>query len=357
MTDLNKLRVDLLDRLNKKYGDNSIFIMGKRPDITEIQALSTGSLALDNAIGVGGFPRGRIVEIYGPEAAGKSLILLSTMAQIQQSGGSAAFIDAEHALSLSFAKLLGVDVNTLHYVQPDSGEKALMIMEELIASCLFDIVGLDSVAALITEDELRAGYDDKKPAYTAMMMAKALKKMTSIISKTKTVAVFINQLREKPMTMWGSPEYTPGGKALKFYASLRIDVRRTNKEKNKKGEYIAHSVKCKIVKNKVAPPFNTCDIRLDYLTGIDKAVDIVNTALELGVISKQSSWFYYKDDKWNGFDALLDFLRTDRVIASELTNDIRGKMEQQGIRKEPLQEIQGEAHEQGTSSKKKNATE
>ena len=342
MVDLDKMRAELLDSINKKHGKDSIFVMGKREDVTGTHALSTGSLALDCAIGVGGFPRGRIVEIYGPEAAGKSLILLSTIAQIQRSGGSAAFIDAEHALSPDFAKLLGVNIDKLYYVQPESGEKALLIMEELISSCLFDIVGLDSVAALITEQELQADYSDKKPAYLAILMGKALKKMTSIISRTKTVAVFINQLREKPMTLFGSPEYTTGGKALKFYSSLRIDVRRINKEKDKHGVPVGHTVRCTIIKNKVAPPFGVCNIRLDYKTGIDTLSDALTTATELGVITQASSWFNYGENKWNGFEAMLTYFTNNAGALQLLISQIREIMNNDSTKKEAKQGLDKE---------------
>jgi recombination protein RecA len=217
----------LMKKLNQKFGDYSVFKMDSREELVRTKVLPTGSLSLDLAIGVGGFPRGRITEIYGPEAAGKSLLLLSTIAQTQANGGYCAFIDVEHALSPDFARLLGVNTEQLYYAQPDDGEQALKLMEELIQSGLFDIVGLDSVAALVTKKELEIGYGDYKIADTAIMMAKALKRMTHEISKTQTVAVFINQLREKPMVMFGSPEYTPGGKSMKFYASLRIHVKKT----------------------------------------------------------------------------------------------------------------------------------
>lgn len=297
-------RDKLIGRLNKEHGDGHIFLMDSRTDITKISVLPTGSLALDNAIGVGGFPRGRVVEIYGPEATGKSMLSLSAIAHTQKIGGYAAFIDVEHALSPKFARLIGVDTTKLYYSQPDDGAIALTTMEELISSSLFDIVVLDSVAALVTEGELEGKYGDNKIAPTAILMSKALKRMTATISRTKTVAIFINQLREKPMVLFGSPEYTTGGKALKFYASVRIDVRIKKKEYDARNKQIAHDVTCKIVKNKVAPPFDTCHIRLDYTKGIDEKYDIIETAIELGMIVNKSSWYYIGEEKFAGKEAL-----------------------------------------------------
>lgn len=323
---IDNKREKFVTEMQKKYGELSIFRMGKRPDITQIQALPTGSFALDNAIGVGGFPCGRIVEIFGPEAAGKSLLLLSTIAETQSRGGHAAFIDTEHALTPTFASLIGVDIGNLYYVQPDTGEQALAIMEDLISSCLFDIVGLDSVAAAVPEAELMGEIKDKSIAYQAQMMAKALRRLTSTISKTKTVAVFINQLREKPMVLFGSPEYTPGGRALKFYASLRIDVRMIEKEKDNKNKQTAHTVRCKIVKNKVAPPFSECNIRLDYKKGIDKVNDFLIVSIDDNIITQKGSWYHWRDQSWNGIVAMREYFQ-EPCHFKTLGLDIRSKQD------------------------------
>lgn len=307
----------ILAQLHKKYGITSLFPMDSKTDVTEITSLPTGSIALDLALGVGGLPRGRIVEIYGPEASGKTLLSLSTIANTQKLKGTAAFIDVEHALTPQFARLLGVDTSSLYYSQPDFGEQALSIMEDVIKSGYFDIVVLDSVAGLVTEAELEKPIGDSKVAPTAILMAKALQRMTSIISKTKTVAIFINQLREKPMVMFGNPEYTPGGRALKFYASIRIDARKKQVEKDGAGRPIGHLVDCYVVKNKVAPPFERCHIKLNYTRGIDHIHDIIETGKSLGVISCSGSWFQYRDKKFNGNQELygMEWNMLDQVLA------------------------------------------
>lgn len=290
----------ILAELHKKYGVTSIFKMDSKTDITEVTALPTGSIALDLALGVGGFPRGRTVEIFGPEASGKTLLSLSAIANTQKLKGTAAFIDVEHALTPKWARLLGVDTSNLYYSQPDSGEQALGLMEDIIKSGFFDIVVLDSVAGLVTEAELLHPIGDNKMAPIAILMAEALRRMTSIISKTRTVAIFINQLREKPAVMFGSPEYTPGGRALKFYASIRIDARKRQVEKDSAGRPVGHLVECYIVKNKVAPPFERCHIKLNYNQGIDHIHDVIETAKVLGIIEVKGSWFQYKENKYNG---------------------------------------------------------
>jgi len=290
----------ILAELHKKYGVTSIFKMDEKMDITEVTALPTGSIALDLALGVGGFPRGRTVEIFGPEGSGKTLLSLSAIANAQKLKGTAAFIDVEHALTPKWARLLGVDTSNLYYSQPDFGEQALGIMEDEIKSGFFDIVVLDSVAGLVTKAELENPVGTSKMAPTAILMAEALRRMTSIISKTKTVAIFINQLREKPAVLFGSPEYTPGGRALKFYASIRIDARKRQIEKDSAGRPIGHLVECYIVKNKVAPPFERCHIKLNYNQGIDHIHDVIETAKRLEIIETKGSWFQYKDMKFNG---------------------------------------------------------
>lgn len=305
-----------LKEIQKKYGVLSLFKMDDKTEITEVTALPTGSIALDLALGVGGFPRGRVVEIFGPEASGKTLLSLSAISNAQKLKGTAAFIDVEHALTPKFARLLGVDTGNLYYSQPDSGDIALNLMEDIIKSGYFDIVVLDSVAGLVTKEELERPIGDGRVAPTAILMASALRRMTSVISKTKTVAIFINQLREKPMVLFGSPEYTPGGRALKFYASTRIDARKRQVEKNSSGKPIGHLVDCYIVKNKVAPPFERCHIKLNYSSGIDHTHDIIETAKKLEIIQQSGSWFQYHDLKFNGNSELyaMDWTTIDLVL-------------------------------------------
>ena len=313
-------RDKVIEEIRKKYGVLSLFLMDSRTEVTDITALPTGSIALDLAIGVGGFPRGRTVEIFGPEGSGKTLLSLSAIANTQKLKGTAAFIDVEHALTPKFARLLGVDTSNLYYSQPDFGEQALGIMEDEIKSGYFDIVVLDSVAGLVTEAELKTPIGDNKMAPIAILMAEALRRMTAIISKTKTVAIFINQLREKPATMFGSPEYTPGGKALKFYSSIRIDARKRQVNKDSTGKPIGHLVECCVIKNKVAPPFNRCHIKLDYSRGIDHIHDIVETAKSLGIITSTGSWYHYKEQKYNGNEELYSM---DWSIIDQILKDIQ----------------------------------
>ena len=324
-------RDKVIEDIRKKYGVLSLFLMDDKTEITEITALPTGSIALDLALGVGGFPRGRTVEIFGPEGSGKTLLSLSAIANTQKLKGTAAFIDVEHALTPKFARLLGVDTSTLYYSQPDSGEQALNMMEDIIKSGYFDIVVLDSVAGLVTEAELLHPIGDNKMAPIAILMAEALRRMTAIISKTKTVAIFINQLREKPAVMFGSPEYTPGGRALKFYASIRIDARKRQVSKDSTNKPIGHLVECYVVKNKVAPPFGRCHIKLDYNRGIDHIHDVVETAKKLGIISTSGSWYHYRDQKYNGNEELysIEWATIDLII-----KDIQEQNEQGSACKE-----------------------
>jgi recombination protein RecA len=292
-------REKTIEEIRKIHGVDSIFKMDEKTTITEITAIPTGSLALDIALGVGGFPRGRVVEIFGPEASGKTLLSLSAIANTQKLKGTAAFIDVEHALTPKFARLIGVDTSNLYYSQPDWGEQALGIMEATIASGYFDIVVLDSVAGLVTEAELENPIGSSRMAPVAILMAEALRRMTALISRTKTVAIFINQLREKPAVMFGNPEYTPGGKALKFYSSIRIDARKKQVEKNTAGRPIGHLVDCHVVKNKVAPPFERC-----YTSGIDHAYDVIEVAKSLGIIETKGSWYNYGGIRFNGNEEL-----------------------------------------------------
>ena len=321
-----KNKEELVEKINKKFGDHAIFRMGDQPQKTDIRVLSTGSLSLDFATGVGGLPRGRVIEIFGPEKSGKSMLLLSTIAQTQKSGGYCAFIDVEHALTPSFARLLGVNLDELYLSRPDTGNEALQIMEELIASGMFDIVGLDSVAALTTEAELEGDYNQVHVAALAKMMAQALRNMTAKVSKTQTIAVFINQIREKPMVLFGKSEYTTGGKALKFFASMRIEVRKTIDEKDSKGKIVGHTARCVIEKNKVAPPFSQCEIKLNYTTGIDKLHDLLLIGKQLDIISQSSSWFSYKDYSWNGIEEAKKALVDNGALLEIIHEEIKTKI-------------------------------
>ena len=314
-------RDKLTDQINKKYGDRTLFKMAEH--ITDISDLSTGSLALDLATGVGGFPRGRIIEIFGPEQTGKSMLLLSAMANVQRLQGYCAFIDVEHALSPGFAELLGVDTKQLYYAQPDSGTQALSIMEDLIESGMFDIIGLDSVAALVTDEELDSEYSQIHMAPIARLMSIALRRMTASISKTKTVAVFINQVREKPMVMFGKSEYTTGGKALKFYSSMRIEVRKLKAQKDENNKQIGHTIRCTIQKNKVAPPFSESEIDLDYTKGINKLSDLLLVAKQLDLIKLDGSWFKYANLKWEGMDNMKEAFIKDGHLLEEIHNAIK----------------------------------
>lgn len=299
--------------------------MGAHPKLTEIKVLPTGSLSLDLATGVGGFPRGRVIEIFGPELAGKSMLLLSCIAQTQKSGGACAFIDMEHALTPNFAVLIGCDIDNLYIARPDTGNEALQVMESLIESGLFDIVGLDSVAALTTKAELESDFDQQHIAPLAKLMSSALRVMTAKISKTQTVAVFVNQIREKPMVLFGKKEYTTGGKALKFYSSLRIEVRKTA-ERKVDNKPVGHTVKCTIEKNKVAPPFSQCEIRLDYLTGIDRIHDLLLVGKQLDLLDQSSSWIKYKDYSWNGLEQAREALIGDGKLLTMLHEEIKKKI-------------------------------
>ena len=319
--------MDPLAELNKKHGNDALFILDNKKAIVDVQALPTGSVALDIALGVGGFPRGRIVEVFGPEGSGKTLLALSTIANVQKVGGNAAFIDVEHALDPKFARLLGVDTSRLYYAQPSDGEIAINLMQDAIKSGYFDIVVLDSVASLVTKAELLNDIGGPEAsAAVARLMSSALKVMTPTISQTKTVAIFINQLREKPQVLFGSPEYTPGGRALKFYASIRIDARKKQVEKHG-DKPIGHLVGCHIIKNKVSAPFSRCNIKLNYTQGIDHHHDVLETAKELGIIQQQGSWFVYGDQKFNGNVGLYAM---DWSILDLILSDIHKRIKEDG---------------------------
>lgn len=307
----------------KQFGEGSVMIMGNQKSKLNVEAISTGSLGLDLALGIGGLPKGRIVEIYGPESGGKTTVSLHAIAEVQKKGGMAAFIDVEHALDPIYARQLGVDVDQLIVSQPDTGEQALEIIEALVRSGALDIVVLDSVAAMVTRAEIDGEMGDSFVGVQARLMSAAMRKLTAVISKSDTVAVFINQVREKIGVMYGNPETTPGGRALKFYASVRIDVRRG--EPIKEGDKILGArTKCKVVKNKVAPPFKSCEFDMIYGEGISKIGEIIDMGVELKIIKKSGSWFSYNDMKiGQGRESVKKWLKENDDIRAEVEGKIR----------------------------------
>lgn len=312
----------------KQFGEGSVMIMGNQKAKLNVEAISTGSLGLDMALGIGGLPKGRIVEIYGPESGGKTTVSLHAIAQVQKKGGIAAFIDVEHALDPIYARQLGVDVDQLIVSQPDTGEQALEIIEALIRSGAVDIIVLDSVAAMVTKAEIDGEMGDSFVGVQARLMSAAMRKLTSVISKSDTVAVFINQIREKIGVIYGSPETTPGGRALKFYASVRIEVRRG--EVIKEGDkVIGAQTKCKVVKNKVAPPFKSCVFDMIYGQGISKMGEIIDMGVELGIIKKSGSWFSYSDMKiGQGRESVKKWLTENEDIRDEVEGKIRERADE-----------------------------
>ena len=306
-----------MDKIEKSYGKGSIMKLGDEK-IEEIAVIPTGSVALNSALGVGGYPRGRIIEIYGPESSGKTTLAIHAIAEAQKAGGIAAFIDAEHAFDRFYAEKLGVDIENLLISQPDSGEQALEIAEQLIRSSAIDIVVIDSVAALTPKAELEGDMGDSKMGLQARLMSQALRKLTAAINKTNTTCVFINQLRDKIGVMFGSPETTTGGNALKFYASVRLDIRRIGQLKD--GEDVkGNQTRVKVVKNKVAPPFRKAEFDIMYGEGISRAGEIVDLGADLAVIKKSGSWYSYNDTKLGqGREAAKDMIKDNPELAEEL---------------------------------------
>lgn len=315
----------ILEKMDKTYGKGAVMIMGER-EVEHVDVIPTGSLGLDLALGVGGYPRGRIVEIYGPESSGKTTLTLHAIAEAQKAGGIAAFIDAEHAFDRFYAEKLGVDVDNLVISQPDNGEQALEIMENLIRSGAIDIVVVDSVAALTPKSEIEGDMGDSKMGLQARLMSQALRKLTGTISKTKCVAIFINQLREKIGVMFGNPETTTGGNALKFYASVRLDIRRGSQIKEG-DKVLGNRTKVKVVKNKMAPPFRSTEFDVLYGEGISRTGEIVDLGVEYEVIQKSGSWFSYAGSKLaQGRDAVKELLKDNPELAEEIETKVREKI-------------------------------
>lgn len=311
-----------IDKIEKTFGKGAIMKMGDNP-IEEMEVISSGSIALDNSLGISGYPKGRIVEIYGPESSGKTTLTIHAIAEAQKAGGIAAFIDAEHAFDRSYAEKLGVDTENLFISQPDNGEQALEIAENLIRSGAIDIIVIDSVAALTPKSEIEGEMGDSKMGLQARLMSQALRKLTGTISKTNCCCIFINQLREKIGVMFGNPETTTGGNALKFYASIRLDIRRIGQLKD--GETVSgNRVRVKIVKNKVAPPFKTAEFDILYGEGISKTGEIIDLGVELNVIKKAGSWYSYNDTRiGQGRDATRQTLLDNPELQEELEAKVR----------------------------------
>lgn len=310
-----------MDKIEKNFGKGSIMKMGDE-QVENVEVIPTGSIGLNAALGVGGYPRGRIIEIYGPESSGKTTLAIHAIAEAQKKGGIAAFIDAEHAFDRFYAADLGVDVDNLYISQPDSGEQALEIADQLIRSSAIDIIVIDSVAALTPKAEIEGDMGDNKVGLQARLMSQALRKLTSTISKTNTTCIFINQLREKIGVMFGNPETTTGGNALKFYSSVRLDIRRASSIKD--GDtIIGNHVRVKVVKNKVAPPFRKCEFDIMFGEGISRAGEIVDLGTDLGIIKKSGSWFSYGDSKLGqGRDAVKKLIQDNPELSEELEQKI-----------------------------------
>ena len=311
-----------LDKLDKTYGKGTVMKMSDQA-VQDVDAIPSGSLGLDLALGVGGYPRGRVIEIYGPESSGKTTLTLHAIAEAQKAGGIAAFIDAEHAFDRFYAEKLGVDIENLIISQPDHGEQALEIADNLIRSGAIDIIVVDSVAALTPKSEIEGEMGDSKMGLHARLMSQALRKLTASISKTNCTVIFINQLREKIGVMFGNPETTTGGNALKFYASVRLDIRRSTQIKNSNSDVMGNKTRVKVVKNKVAPPFKTAEFDIMYGEGVSKVGEIIDIGVDYEIVKKSGSWFSYEDTKLGqGRDAVKTLLRDNPELMEELETKI-----------------------------------
>ncbi|MBL0910754.1 MAG: recombinase RecA [Bacteroidia bacterium] len=311
-----------LDKLEKEYGKGTVMRLGDR-NVDNIEAIPSGSLSLDLALGVGGYPRGRVIEIYGPESSGKTTLTIHAIAEAQKQGGIAAFIDAEHAFDRFYAEKLGVDINNLLISQPDNGEQALEIADHLIRSGAIDIIVIDSVAALVPKSELEGEMGDSKMGLQARLMSQALRKLTATINKTGCTCIFINQLREKIGVMFGNPETTTGGNALKYYSSIRLDIRRIGQIKDGE-DVVGNRARVKVVKNKVAPPFRQAEFDIMYGEGVSKVGEVLDMAVELNVVKKSGAWFSYGDTKLGqGRDAVKQLLKDNPELCEELEQKIK----------------------------------
>ena len=324
----NKALKMAIDKIEKDFGKGSIMRLGDKTAVS-CESIPTGALSLDIALGIGGVPRGRIIEIYGPEASGKTTLAQHIVAECQKKGGIAAFVDAEHALDPEYAQQLGVNVDELLISQPDTGEQALEITEELVRSSAVDIVVVDSVAALVPKAEIDGSMEDQQMGLQARLMSKALRKLTGIVSKTNTTVIFINQLRQKIGIMFGNPETTTGGTALKYYSSVRLDIRRIETLKNENGEF-GNRVKIKVVKNKVAPPFKIAECDLIYGKGFSKIGCILDVAVNFDIVKKSGAWFSYNDEKLGqGREKTKEFLEENPDLLNEIEQKVRAKLKKE----------------------------
>jgi recombination protein RecA len=324
-----------LDRLDKTYGKGTVMKMGDAP-MVDVESISTGSLSLDIALGTNGFVKGRVIEIFGPESSGKTTLAIHAIAECQKAGGIAAFIDAEHAFDRTYANNLGVDTDNLLISQPDNGEQALEIAENLIRSGAIDIIVIDSVAALVPRSEIEGEMGDSKMGLQARLMSQAMRKLTATIGRTGCCCIFINQLREKIGVMFGNPETTTGGNALKFYASQRLDIRRTGSPiKDKEGNVVGNNVKVKVVKNKLAPPFRVAVFDITYGRGISKSGEIVDLGVDLDIIQKSGSWYAYEETKIaQGREGAKQFIEDNPELAAKIEKEIKEKMVNVGFKTE-----------------------
>ncbi len=323
-----------ISHIQKQFGDGAIMTLGKHSSTHEVSVIPTGAIALDLALGVGGVPRGRIIEIYGPESSGKSTLATHIVANAQKKGGLAAYIDAEHALDPSYAAKIGVNLDDLMISQPDSGEEALNIAEMLTRSNAIDVIVIDSVAALVPKNELEGEIGDSHMGLQARMMSQALRKLTSALAKSNTCAIFINQIREKIGVMFGNPETTTGGRALKFYSSIRMDIRRIGGIKGADNRDIGNRVKVKVVKNKLAPPFQSAEFDIMFNEGISHIGSLIDVGVDLGVIEKKGTWFSYQNNRLGqGREAAKDELKAKPALADEIEKQIHAKCKTDGYKK------------------------